>query len=257
MSYSSLVLTAHRRQLILDALRADGRVVAKDLAAQWDVSEDTVRRDLRDLAAEGLLHRVHGGALPASPAVVDFVARTAISSEGKDQVAGLAAGLVRPGQTVAIDGGTTARAVAARLPADLRATVLTHSPTVAVALSTHPSVEVVIVGGRLFKHSVVAAGAVAHEAIGRMNADVFFLGVTGIHPVAGLTTGDADEAAIKRAWVARSAETYVLGSSEKIGTASPFEVVPLDAVTAVLTDSEASATDVAALREAGVDVRRP
>ncbi|GAA5124159.1 DeoR/GlpR family DNA-binding transcription regulator [Alloalcanivorax gelatiniphagus] len=251
------MLTSHRRQLILDALRAEGRVVAKDLAEQWAVSEDTVRRDLRDLAAQGLLQRVHGGALPASPAVADFAARTAIGGEAKAQVAALAAGLVRPGQTIAIDGGTTARALAARLPADLRATVLTHSPTIAVELATHPSVEVVIVGGRLFKHSVVAAGAAAHEAIGRLSADVFFLGVTGIHPVAGLTTGDVDEAAIKRAWVGRSAETYVLGSNEKIGTASPFEVVPLAEVTAVLTDADAPPAEVAALRDAGVDVRQP
>ena len=84
----------------------------------------------------------------------------------------------------------------------------------------------IIVGGRLFKHSVVAAGAVAHEAIGRVSVDLFFLGVTGIHPTAGLTTGDADEAAIKRAWTERAAETYVLGSGEKIGAASAFEVVP-------------------------------
>ncbi|WP_210438501.1 DeoR/GlpR family DNA-binding transcription regulator [Nocardioides xinjiangensis] len=251
------MLTAHRKQVILDVLRSDGRVVAKDLAAQWGVSEDTVRRDLRDLAADGLLQRVHGGALPASPAVADFAARSAIGGAAKAEVADLAAGLVRAGQTIAIDGGTTAQAVAARLPADLRATVLTHSPTVAVELASHPGVEVVIVGGRLFKHSVVAAGAAAHEAIGRLSADVFFLGVTGVHPVTGLTTGDVDEAAIKRAWVGRSAETYVLGSGEKIGTASPFEVVPLAAVTAVLTDSGAPATEVAALRKAGVDVRQP
>ena len=251
------MLTAHRRQLILDALRTDGRVVAKDLAARWDVSEDTVRRDLRDLAGEGLLQRVHGGALPASPAMADFAARTAIASGAKEQVARLAAALVRPGQTVAIDGGTTARALAACLPGDLRATVLTHSPTVAVELAAHPTVEVVMVGGRLFKHSVVATGAAAHEAIGRMRADVFFLGVTGIHPVAGLTTGDVDEAAVKRAWVERSGETYVLGSAEKIGTASPYEVVPLSAVTAVLSDADAPAPEVAALRAAGVDVRQP
>ena len=251
------VLTAHRRQLILDALRTDGRVVAKDLAARWNVSEDTVRRDLRDLAAEGLLQRVHGGALPASPAVADFAARSRIGGEAKQQVAALATRLVTSGQTIAIDGGTTARVLASRLPVDLRATVLTHSPTVAVELANHPTVEVVIVGGRLFKHSVVASGAAAHEAISRLSADVFFLGVTGVHPVAGLTTGDVDEAAIKRTWVGRSAETYVLGSGEKIGTASAFQVVPLSAVTAVLTDASAPQREVAALREAGVDVRQP
>jgi DeoR/GlpR family transcriptional regulator of sugar metabolism len=161
---------------------------------------------------------------------------------------------VRPGQTVVVDGGTTALQLARHLPVDLSATVVTHSPTIAVELATHPSVEVIIVGGRLFKHSVVASGAAAHEAIGRISADVFFLGVTGIHPTAGLTTGDADEAAIKRAWSRRSGETYVLGSGEKIGTASTFEVVPLDAVTAVLTDAAAPERGVAELRDAGVEV---
>ena len=95
------------------------------------------------------------------------------------------------------------------------------------------------------------------EAIGRVTLDAFFLGVTGVHPVAGLTTGDADEAAVKRAWVRRAADTYVLGSGEKIGTASPFEVVPLSAVTAVLTDGGAPERGVRELREAGVDVRQP
>lgn len=250
-------MAAQRRELILDLLRAEGRVVAKDLAVSWAVSEDTVRRDLRDLAADGLLQRVHGGALPASPAVAGFATREGIGSEAKRQVAALAATFVRPGQVVAIDGGTTARSLARQLPPDLRATVVTHSPTVAVELVSHPGVEVIIVGGRLFKHSVVAAGAAAHEAIGRVTADVFFLGVTGIHPEAGLTTGDVDEAAIKRAWVGRSAETYVLGTSEKIGAASSFEVVPLADVTAVLTDPGAPPDGVERLRRAGVTVHQP
>lgn len=250
----SPVLAAQRKALILTTLRMQGRVVARELATELGTSEDTIRRDLRELAAEGRIYRVHGGALPASPAVADFTARTAISTDAKVEVARTAAALVQPGQTVAVDGGTTARELARQLPVDLRATVITHSPTIAVELSTHPTVEVIIVGGRLFKHSVVAAGAVAHEAIGRVRADLFFLGVTGIHPTAGLTTGDADEAAIKRAWVERSAETYVLGSGEKIGTASPFEVVALDAVTAVITDAAAPERDVAELRSAGVRV---
>jgi DeoR/GlpR family transcriptional regulator of sugar metabolism len=250
------VLAAQRKDLILATLRSDGRVVAKDFASQLDLSEDTIRRDLRELAADGLLHRVHGGALPASPAVADFTVRTGIGQGAKVEVGRLAAGLVRRGQTVAVDGGTTALQLARHLPRALEATVVTHSPTIAVELATHPSVEVIIVGGRLFKHSVVASGAAAHEAIGRISADVFFLGVTGIHPTAGLTTGDADEAAIKRAWSQRSAETYVLGSGEKIGAASAFEVVPLAAVTAVLTDSAAPTRGIEELRSAGVEVRR-
>ena len=95
---------------------------------------------------------------PASPAVADFTARTGIGQEAKVEVGRLAAGLVRPGQTVAVDGGTTALQLARHLPRDLAATVVTHSPTIAVELANHPTVEVIIVGGRLFKHSVVAVG---------------------------------------------------------------------------------------------------
>ena len=251
------MLSAQRKDLILDTLREQGRVVAKELAARLELSEDTIRRDLRELAAEGRLHRVYGGALPASPAMADFPARAEIGHAAKAEVGRLAAGLVRPGQTVALDGGTTALQVARHLPADLRATVVTHSPTIAVELANHPSVEVVIIGGRLFKHSVVATGAAAHEAIAQVSVEVFFMGVTGIQPETGLTTGDADEAAIKRAWSRRAAETYVLGTAEKLGAASPFEVVPLSAVTAVLTDTSAPARAVGELRDAGVDVRQP
>jgi len=248
------MLAAQRKDLILTTLRSEGQVVAKDVAAALGLSEDTIRRDLRELAADGLLHRVHGGALPASPAVADFTARTGIGPGGKAEVGRIAAAMVRPGQTVAVDGGTTALQLVRQLPRDLVATVVTHSPTIAVELSTHPSVEVLVIGGRLFKHSVVAAGAVAHEAIGQVAVDSFFMGVTGVHPTAGLTTGDADEAAIKRALSGRAAETFVLASAEKIGAASPFTVVALSDVTAVLTDSGAPERGVSDLREAGVTV---
>ena len=86
------MLAAQRKDLILATLRSEGRVVAKELAAQLDLSEDTIRRDLRELAADGLLHRVHGGALPASPAVADFTVRTGIGQEAKVEVGRLAAG---------------------------------------------------------------------------------------------------------------------------------------------------------------------
>ncbi len=248
------MLTAQRKGLILELLRRDGRVVAKELAATLDLSEDTIRRDLRELAADGLLQRVHGGALPSSPAMADFTVRTGISQQAKAAVATIAAGLIRNGQTIAIDGGTTALELARRLPADLAATVVTHSPTVAVELASHSGVEVVIIGGRLFKHSVVAAGALAMEAIGRVAVDAFFMGVTGVHPVAGLTTGDADEAAVKRALSARAAETFVLASAEKIGAASPFTVVPLRDVAAIVTDPGAPAREIEELRSGGVTV---
>lgn len=249
------MLTAERRTWLLRELAAERRLVAKDAARALGTSEDTIRRDLRELAAEGRLQRVHGGALPASPAMAPLDARATIATDAKVAVARDAARLVRNGQTVLVDGGTTALELVRSLDPAARLTVATHSPTIAVALAAHSSIEVLVIGGRLFKHSVVTCGAIAAEAVGSLRADVFFMGVTGVHPEHGLTTGDAEEAAMKRTLARRAAETYVLASAEKIGAVSPHEVVPWDEVTAVITDRSADAGTLDELSGAGVDVR--
>src|SRR5882757_10057368 len=152
----AIMLTQQRKAHILAVLRRDGQVVAKALSQELDLSEDTIRRDLRELAAEGLLQRVHGGALPASPAVAKFAERQKVASDGKAAIGRTAAAMVRRGQVVFLDGGTTAVQLARHLPRALEATVVTHSPSVALELVEHPGVTVELIGGRLFKHSVVA-----------------------------------------------------------------------------------------------------
>lgn len=244
------MLAASRKDLLLQRLRTDGRIVAKDIAAELGLSEDSIRRDLRELDAAGLVVRVYGGALPSSPAVADYAARTALAPESKRRVAAAAVALIRPGATVILDGGTTTLAMVGALPRTFRGTIITHSPTIAAALLEHEA-DVLLIGGRLFKHSAVACGAAAVEATRRISADIFFLGVTGIHPTAGLTTGDADEAAMKRALASRAAETYALGSDEKIGAASRFAVLPLDEVTGILTDRPATDPSARELTAAG------
>jgi DeoR/GlpR family transcriptional regulator of sugar metabolism len=248
------MLAAQRRDLLVERLRTDGRLVAKNLAAELGVSEDSVRRDLRELAAAGLCQRVYGGALPVSPAIADHAGRERVEPASKERVAAAAARLVAPGSTVILDGGTTALAVVRALPLDLDATVVTHSPTVAAALVDHRDVEVFLLGGRLFKHSLVTCGAAAVEAAQAVTADVFLLGVTGVHHEAGLTTGDADEAAMKRALARRAADTYVLASAEKIGAASRFAVLPLTEVTAVVTDADPENAAVRDLVASGVEL---
>jgi DeoR/GlpR family transcriptional regulator of sugar metabolism len=242
------MLAAQRREYLLEALRRDGRIVAKDIAADLGLSEDSVRRDLRELASDGLCQRVYGGALPVSPALADYAGRASVAVAGKQKVAAAAVSLVRPGSTVILDGGTTALALARALPPDLACAVITHSPTVAAALVQHPVAEVFMLGGRLFKHSAVACGAAAVEAAQRVSADMCFLGVTGVHPDAGLTTGDADEAAMKRVLAGRAAETYILASSEKIGTASPYRVIAFSEASAILTDAPPESPVVRELR---------
>lgn len=237
------MLTQQRKSHILSVLRRDGQVVAKALSAELSLSEDTIRRDLRELAQEGLLQRVHGGALPASPAVADFSGRQQMVPDEKVAIGRAAARLVQPGQVVFIDGGTTAVQMARHLDFRLRATVVTHSPSVALELVPHPGIEVVMIGGRLFRHSIVNVGAGAAEEIRRIRADIYFMGVTGIHPEAGLSTGDLEEANIKRALMTASAETMVLASSEKLGGASAYVIAAIgDVATIVVSDKVPDAT---------------
>ncbi|MBB2944259.1 DeoR/GlpR family transcriptional regulator of sugar metabolism [Actinoplanes lutulentus] len=248
------MLPAERRDYLLVRLHADGKLVAKDVAAELGIAEDNIRRDLREMATAGLCQRVYGGALPVSPAVADYASRATVATSSKERVAAAAVALIRPGATVLLDGGTTALAVTAALPRDLRATIVTHSPTVAAALVGHPAVEVFVLGGRLFKHSAVTSGAAAAEAAQRVTADLFLLGVTGVHHEAGLTTGDADEAAMKRTLAGRAADVYVLASSEKIGAASPFVVLPATEVSGVITDAPSTHPVLTALSQAGTPI---
>ncbi|WP_062218652.1 DeoR/GlpR family DNA-binding transcription regulator [Aureimonas sp. D3] len=248
------MLTSERKALIQTVLLRDGRVVAKSLAQELGLSEDTIRRDLRELASEGLLQRVHGGALPASPAVADFARREESGSAAKLALARAAAALIRPGQIVFLDGGTTNVQLARHLPRDLSATIVTHSPSIAVELVQHPLVEVELIGGRLFKHSIVAVGATCAEAISRIRADVYVMGVTGLHPEAGATTGDSEEASIKRLIARQSAETIVLATGEKLGAASPYRIVPIHEITSLVTQASVCDEKLAPLRAAGLEI---
>lgn len=250
------MLTSRRRNEILTRLKREGQIVAKTLSRELGLSEDTIRRDLRDLAEEGLLQRVHGGALPVSSAVAGFAVRLGVASAEKSAIGKAAASLVRTGQIVFVDGGTTAVQLARHLPHDIRATVLTHSPSVAVQLVEHPGLEVGVIGGRLFKHSIVTVGAETMEAIARVRPDIYFMGVTGIHADVGLTTGDLEEAAVKRALCKNAAETVVLASSEKLGAASPYIIVPLCDVDRIVVAGAVPKNLQAQLIEAKIEIVR-
>ncbi|MCT6663001.1 DeoR/GlpR family DNA-binding transcription regulator [Enterobacter mori] len=248
------MLTSQRKQLILEKLEAEGQVQSTALSVYFSVSEDTIRRDLRELAAEGRLQRVHGGALPASSAVVPFAERKTVKMDAKKNVARKGAQLISAGQVVIIDGGTTTAELITFLPSDLQITVVTHSPSIALGLVEHPLIDVILIGGRLYKHSIVTVGAAAIEGIGNIHADLFFMGVTGIHPEAGLTTGDFEEACIKRAFSGRAAETIVLASPEKINTASSFAIGEVSLANTMVVEDGTDRAWINAITEKGVTI---
>ena len=246
------MLTAERRQAILGRLEREGKVVASELVEALGVSEDTVRRDLRELAAGGLVQRVHGGALPPAPAGGSFAQRLEVATEAKVHLAEAALPLLDGADVVVLDGGTTALELARRLPHDRTCTVLTNAPPVAAALAQHPRAEVVLIGGRLLKDAQVTVGATAIDALRQVRADACVLGVCSLHPELGVTTTDHDEAHVKRAMVAASAEVIALATADKLRTASPWIVAPLGDVTHLVTDAPATLTDDYA--DAGISV---
>jgi DeoR/GlpR family transcriptional regulator of sugar metabolism len=254
LTEKSPMLTRQRKQFIVGRLERDGQVLAKILSHELGTSEDTIRRDLRELAAEGRLQRVHGGALPSSAAMGDLATRAAVSPDEKAVLGRAGAAMVKPGQLVILDGGTTALQVARHLRADLRATFITHSPTVAIELVRHPQLEIIMLGGRLFRHSMVNVGASVVESALRLRADLYFMGVTGVHAESGLTTGDHEEAHVKRTLHQQAAETVVLASSEKLGAASPFVVTSLAEIALLVVPRGLSAKVTRPFRAAGVAV---
>lgn len=250
------MFASQRKQQILQILAVEKQVMSGELSQRFNVSEDSIRRDLRELAGEGKLQRVHGGALPVSAAIAPIETRKNVQIASKQAIARRAAALIQPGQVVIIDGGTTTEEMVRCLPTDLACTIVTHSPGIAVALVERPLIEVILIGGRLFKHSVVTVGASALEGIARINADLFFMGVTGVHDSAGFTTGDYEEAAIKRALAARAAETIVMASQEKLNSASAFAIGELSLASTLIIDGLLDEALQAKLTQHGIETIR-
>ena len=224
-----------RQKYIVEVLETKGRLTTAVLAENFQISEDTARRDIREMAAAGLVQRVHGGALPASPAGLPFVKRYRISNEEKVRLARRAAQLISPGNLVIMDGGTTNLELARQLPRDLSATIVTNSPRIAIETSEHSRIKVILLGGVFDKRSQMNLGAHVLAELASIKADICFLGVHGIHSELGLTTAGYDEAALKKSMMSSCAEVIVLVTKNKFGTAAAHkfgEVSQLDSIVA-------------------------
>lgn len=252
-AYAGLVLAAERRDHILQALRQRGRVLASELSESLAVSPDTIRRDLDELAGAGLLRRVHGGALPGSPGTAMYADRLRQAPTAKTAIARAAAGMLRNGQVVLLDGGTTTLRLAEQWPPGLRAIVITNSPPAAAALAAHGDIEVEVIGGRLHLDGLVTLGAAATAAIRSLRPDVCILGVGSLHPDAGLSVAYSEDAYVKRAMIEVSAEVIALADADKLGTIAPYLVAPLGELTHLVTDAADEAT-LAPYRAEGISV---
>ena len=250
------MLPQERQQWIVDRLRQRGRVVAVELAAEFAVSEDSVRRDLRELAALGLCKRVYGGALPLSAAVAPLKQRRQEHAGRKLALARKAATLVRQGQVLLIDAGSTNAAIAAALPQDLGLTVVTNAPDIAQILLEREGFEILLIGGRIDVRIGAAIGAQAVQEIQRVRADLCFPGACAVDAIGGLWGFDSEEALLKRAMVEASGETVVVATSDKLGTVATHRVAGIDEVQHLVVEHDVGRALRATFSAHGLTVHR-
>ncbi|WP_291908200.1 DeoR/GlpR family DNA-binding transcription regulator [Chitinophaga sp. CB10] len=230
------MLKEERLDYILKKLQADHKVLQAELSNDLQVSEDTVRRDLEALAQSGQLIKVRGGAIPHSPNPYSFKERIVYHEDDKRHIASKALSLIHDGQTIIIDGGTSTLMLAQILPPHLKATVITNSVPIAAKLVDHPSIDLIFTGGRIGKDSQTAGGLETIKMFQRIKADLCFLGVCSLHPDAGVTGLDLNEADVKREMVASAYKTIALATSDKMGTAEPYKVCDIQGIDTIVTD---------------------
>ncbi|MEU3165733.1 DeoR/GlpR family DNA-binding transcription regulator [Streptosporangium sp. NPDC006930] len=236
------MLPAERHARIGEALRTSRVVSTDDLAQELGVSAETIRRDFVVLERQGRLSRVHGGATITLGQVggeeAPFAERTGTAADAKARIGRAAAALVRPGQTVMIDVGTTAVQVARALSLDFTGTVATCSLLVAAELSERPGVEVLVCGGRLRTGDLALSGPVAQTFFTDLNPDIAFLGSGGIDASAGLTDYHLDEIAVRKIILRNAARSYVLADSGKFGLVARHRVAEVGEFTGLVTEAE-------------------
>lgn len=253
--HDSSTLPFDRRQQIAGRLLRGETVTATALATEFQVSEDAIRRDLRALTAEGVCKRVYGGALPLSPASSSIHVRSGEDIGRKRALARAALELVREGQTLFLDTGSTNRQLAAELPQDAGLTVVTNSVPVAAALMDCPGIALVVIGGCVDTTIGGCVGARSIAEMQRFRIDLCFLGTCAIsieHGIAGFNMADVD---FKRGLIEVSAETALMLTNVKLETVAPHRIGWVTDIDHLVVEHDAPASIVAALRGAGTAVR--
>ena len=230
------MLKQERQQRIVDILNEEHKVIASDLSKRLSVSEDTIRRDLKELDHQGVIKRVHSGALRKGPPVEDFSTRQEMYNETKLNLASKALDLIKDDMVILIDGGTTNLQLVHQLPLSLKGTVITNSPPIAMALNNHKDVEVIMIGGTLFKQSMVNLGIDTFESLTTMRADLYIMGIYKIDPQIGISVPSLSEALVKRKMASISTEVLGMVTNDKLDTISNHIVCPTDNLTYLITE---------------------
>ena len=245
-----------RQQRIVEQARQEGRVDVAELAAELEVTPETVRRDLSALERQGVLRRVHGGAMPVERLGFEpgLAARDAVRRAEKERIAKAALSELPVEGSILLDAGTTTARLAEILPANRDLTVVTNSLPIAIGLSVRPGVTVLVTGGRVRGRTQAAVGDAALRMLGDTFVDVAFLGTNGITAHHGFTTPDEAEASVKRAMTRAGQRVVVLADSTKLDRETLVRFAAPEEVDVLVTDDGADKEALAALEDAGIEV---
>jgi DeoR family transcriptional regulator, fructose operon transcriptional repressor len=249
------LLAAERRQELLGILAAQAKIDVSWAAKKLGTSHETIRKDLVALESQGLLKRVHGGALPVTTVTFEEgVDERTQNQEEKYRIAQRAISEVPTGGAIFIDSGSTTRFFADMLPANPQLMVFTNSLPVAQALLSKPSIPFHLVGGRVRSVSQATVGSWAQNALEEIHVDVAFVGTNALSLHRGLSTPDADEAAIKSRMIQMATRTVLMIDHSKFDQDALFSYSPLSNVDLLITGSETPADVVDNYEKAGVEV---
>lgn len=243
-----------RQQLLSDRVQAGAQLIAKDLAQEFDVSLDTIRRDILALVAKGKARRTRGGAIPVAEPARPLAVKLSAGVTVKPALIDAALTEIGDTKTILVDGGTTTLALVTQLSPSPGRLVMTPSPWIAIACQDK-GIEVFILGGTLSPQGGIATGHSALSQMQTVTADIAILGACGIESRFGLSSDDYAEAMMKRAMHDAASKTIVVTDASKIGQRARHQTLALSQIDTIITDAAPSQTDP--LVNAGTQVTTP
>ncbi|QNK63609.1 DeoR/GlpR transcriptional regulator [Pedobacter sp. PAMC26386] len=240
-----------RFNYILGKLDQEKMVEFNPLSIELNISEDTVRRDIEELAKNGLLSKVRGGAIPRSENPLTFKDRIGYLSKDKEVIALKALRLIRNGQTIFLDGGTSVYTLVSLFPADIKLTVITNNVAIIPLLALYNGIKTIVLGGQYMKTTESLYGLEAVRGAEKFRADVFFLAPCSIDEK-GVTATYLEEAELKQAMIASSDQVVVLCNFNKLDTKDPYAVCRLEDLSYVITEEDVNCKEFDFYKNAGI-----
>jgi len=248
------MLKEERQRLILEKLNTDKKINFVELGKFLDVSYDSIRRDIIELEDKGFLKKVHGGAVANSYLSVLGTKKNGASSEELGILSKKAQKFIENRQTIIMDGGTTNFFMAEQLAKTLELTIVTNSAPLAMALNEHPRIDVILLGGTYFKRYQITLGSEVSRQLEHINADYYFMGVNGVHPVKGLSIRHYEESLIKQKMMQAAKKTVCCVIEEKINVQEAHRVCNFQQLDLMITNLKPTDVALKDFQKQGVEI---